>query len=107
MISYSTREMAGYVSVENRGMGECVKVHVLIVNQNILLRPVNLYPAWLRLVLTWIIPVGLMTTIPAQAISGELSPAMLLGCVVFALALLSGASLMFHWGLRRYTGVSS
>ena len=69
--------------------------------------PLGLYPAWLRLVLTWIIPVGLMTTIPAQAINGELSPGMLLGCVVFALALLFGASLMFHWGLRKYTGVSS
>jgi ABC-2 type transport system permease protein len=69
--------------------------------------PVGLYSAWLRLVLTWIIPVGLMTTIPVQAISGELSPVMLLGCVAFALALLSGASLAFHWGLRKYIGVSS
>jgi ABC-2 type transport system permease protein len=69
--------------------------------------PVGLYPAWLRLVLTWIIPVGLMTTIPVQAINGELSPGMLLGCVVFALTLLFGASLMFHWGLQKYTSASS
>ncbi|MFL5704936.1 MAG: ABC-2 family transporter protein [Ktedonobacteraceae bacterium] len=88
-------------------MSECVKVHVLIANQDILLRPVGLYLAWLRLVLTGIIPVGLMTTIPAQAIRGELSPGMLLGCVVFALTLRSGASLAFHWGLLKYTGVSS
>ena len=36
--------------------------------------PVGLYSGWLRLVLTWIIPVGLMTTIPAQALVGTLSP---------------------------------
>ncbi|MFL5624205.1 MAG: ABC transporter permease [Ktedonobacteraceae bacterium] len=69
--------------------------------------PMGLYPAWLRLVLTWIIPVGLMTTIPTQAISGELSLGMLMACVVFALALLVGASLVFHKGLQKYTSASS
>ena len=34
--------------------------------------PVGLYPGWLRLVLTWIVPVGVMTTIPAQALTGTL-----------------------------------
>ena len=31
--------------------------------------PVGVYPGWLRMVLTWIIPVGLMTTLPAQALT--------------------------------------
>ena len=33
--------------------------------------PVGLYPGWLRLVMTWIVPVGVMTTVPAQALTGE------------------------------------
>jgi ABC-2 type transport system permease protein len=36
--------------------------------------PVDLYPGWLRLVLTWIVPVGLMTTIPARALTQGIPP---------------------------------
>lgn len=69
--------------------------------------PVGLYPGWLRLVLTWIIPVGLMTTVPAQALTGDLSPVLLAGVLVFSLAALVGASWLFRLGLRRYTSASS
>jgi ABC-2 type transport system permease protein len=69
--------------------------------------PVGIYPGWLRLVLTWIIPVGLMTTIPAQALDGTLSPGMLIGALIFALAALVGASALFRRGLRKYASASS
>lgn len=69
--------------------------------------PVGLYPGWLRLVLTWIIPVGLMTTIPAQALTGELSAGMLAGSAALAAALVVGASALFRAGLRRYASASS
>ncbi len=69
--------------------------------------PVGIYPGWLRLVLTWIIPVGLMTTVPAQALAGDLVPATLLGSVALAAALLAAASLLFRIGLRRYASASS
>jgi ABC-2 type transport system permease protein len=69
--------------------------------------PVGLYPGWLRLVLTWIVPVGIMTTIPAQALTGDLSSGMLIGSVALALALLVGASALFRLGLRRYASASS
>ena len=41
--------------------------------------PVGMYPGWLRLVLTWIVPVGVITTVPAQALTGALSPPALAG----------------------------
>jgi ABC-2 type transport system permease protein len=69
--------------------------------------PVGLYPGWLRLVLTWIIPVGLMTTIPAQALSGTLSWGWLLITLGFTLAVLLGASWLFRQGLKKYTSASS
>lgn len=68
--------------------------------------PVGLYAGWLQLVLTWIIPVGVMTTLPAQAITGALSPATLIGGIILALLLVTGASALFHIGLRRYTSAS-
>jgi viologen exporter family transport system permease protein len=69
--------------------------------------PVGLYPGWLRLVLTWIVPVGVMTTVPAQALSGTLSPGMLLGSVGLAAAFFVGATILFRTGLRRYASASS
>ena len=69
--------------------------------------PVGLYPGWLRLILTWIIPVGLMTTIPAQALSGTLSWGWLLTTLGFTLAVLVGASWLFRQGLKKYTSASS
>ena len=69
--------------------------------------PVGLYPGWLRLILTWIIPVGLMTTIPAQAISGNLSWQWMILTLIFTLGALIGASWLFRQGLKRYTSASS
>jgi ABC-2 type transport system permease protein len=69
--------------------------------------PVGLYPGWLRLVLTWVLPVGIMTTVPAQALTGELASEMLVGSVALAGALFIGASGLFRFGLRRYASASS
>jgi ABC-2 type transport system permease protein len=69
--------------------------------------PVGLYPGWLRLVLTWVVPVGIMTTVPAQALTGELPARMLIGSVALATALLVGSSALFRSGLRRYASASS
>ena len=67
--------------------------------------PVGLYPGWLRLLLTWVVPVGIMTTVPAEALTGALSPSRLAGST--ALALLIGASALFRFGVRRYASASS
>ncbi len=69
--------------------------------------PVGLYPGWLRLALTWVIPVGVITTVPAQALTGTLPPGMLVGSLALAFAFLVGASAIFRSGLRRYASASS
>ncbi len=69
--------------------------------------PVGVYPGWLRLVLTWVIPLGLITTLPAQALSGDWSPGVLVGSLVTALILFVGASVLFRGGLKRYASASS
>ncbi|CAA9295748.1 MAG: hypothetical protein AVDCRST_MAG77-5125 [uncultured Chloroflexi bacterium] len=67
----------------------------------------DLYPACLRVVLTWIVPVGVMTTVPAQALTGVASPATLAGAVGVSVVLVLAAIAFFRFGLRRYTGASS
>jgi ABC-2 type transport system permease protein len=69
--------------------------------------PIGLYPGWLRLVLTWVVPVGIMTTVPAQALTGELSGGTLIGSVALAVVSLVAASALFRFGLRRYASASS
>jgi ABC-2 type transport system permease protein len=69
--------------------------------------PVGLYPGWLRLVMTWVVPVGLMTTVPAQALTGALPAGMLAGGAAVTAAFVAGAMVLFRTGLRRYASASS
>jgi ABC-2 type transport system permease protein len=69
--------------------------------------PVGLYPGWLRLVLTWIIPVGMITTIPAQALTGSLQPMMLVASLVISSGLTLLASWFFRRAVWRYKSASS
>lgn len=69
--------------------------------------PLGLYPGWLRLVLTWIVPVGVITTIPAQALIGALSIPALLTSLGLAVVLVTAASFLFRRGLLRYASASS
>ena len=69
--------------------------------------PVNLYPSWIRLVLTWIVPVGVMTTVPVRALTGMLTPALFLGSLALAAAMFVGATVIFRMGVARYASASS
>ena len=69
--------------------------------------PVNLYPSWIRLVLTWIVPLGVMTTVPVRALTGVLAPELFVGSLVLGAALFIGATVLFRTGLRRYASASS
>jgi ABC-2 type transport system permease protein len=69
--------------------------------------PVDLYPGWLRVTLSTVVPIGIAVTVPAQAIAGRLD------WVGFG-AMLGGTVITFwfagwFWrrGLRSYTGASA
>ncbi len=69
--------------------------------------PVHLYPGWLRLVLVWIVPVGFVTSVPAQALTGDVSLLTVVGGLTMAGIAFVGASALFRTGLRRYASASS
>lgn len=69
--------------------------------------PVGVYPGYLRWLLTWLVPVGLITTIPAEALGGDLNRAMIWGSLGFAVGLLFVASQVFRKGVSRYASASS
>jgi ABC-2 type transport system permease protein len=57
--------------------------------------------------MTWVVPVGVMTTIPAQALTGDLPGGTLTGGAIVTLVFLVGATVLFRTGLRRYASASS
>ncbi len=69
--------------------------------------PATVYPPWLRLIVTFVVPIAVATTVPVQALRGELSwwqVLMFLGVAVLAVLF---SLRMWRAGVRRYSGASS
>lgn len=69
--------------------------------------PVGIYPVWLRTTLTFLVPVAFATTVPAEALSGRITPEALIGAVVLAIVLNGLARALWSVGVRHYAGASA
>ena len=69
--------------------------------------PVTVYPVWLRIIVTFIIPIAVATTVPLQALRGELDLQRVLIFVVIGIASFWISSRVWKAGLKRYSGASS
>lgn len=69
--------------------------------------PSTSYPVWLRLIVTFVVPVALATTVPVQALRGELSVGQVLLYLLVAAASLAVAWRVWQAGVRRYSSASS
>lgn len=69
--------------------------------------PINIYHPLVRRLLTYVVPVAFISTIPAQALTRGVSPALLVGGVVAAAAATWLAVSAWNAGLRRYTSATS
>lgn len=69
--------------------------------------PVTVYPPWLRLIITFIIPIAVATTVPMQALRGDLRWWQVLLFVALSAACVLAATLVWRSGVRRYSGASS
>lgn len=69
--------------------------------------PATVYPAWLRIIVTFIIPIALATTIPLQALRGELGTTQVLIFLLVSLISFIVASRVWKAGLKQYSGASS
>lgn len=69
--------------------------------------PSTVYPTWMRLIVTFVVPVAVATTVPLQALRGELS-AVQVGLFLTVSALLFlAASRIWKAGVQKYSGASS
>jgi ABC-2 type transport system permease protein len=69
--------------------------------------PVDVYPGWLRVTLSTVVPIGVAVTVPAQAIGGRLDPVGLAMMVAGSAFVWWFASWFWRIGLRNYTGASA
>ncbi len=69
--------------------------------------PVGIYPRWLQLGLTFIIPVAFAVTIPAEALTSRLTPLLLLGTIGLTIFFSIVTRIIWHLGLKNYSGASA
>lgn len=69
--------------------------------------PVGIYPTWLRIALTFIIPVAFAVTVPAEALTGRLSFQTWLGALALTIVLFIASRALLKFGLRSYSGASA
>jgi ABC-2 type transport system permease protein len=69
--------------------------------------PSSVYPAWLRIIVTFVIPVAVATTVPLQALRGELNGWQILLFVGVSAASFLLASRVWKAGVKKYSGASS
>jgi ABC-2 type transport system permease protein len=69
--------------------------------------PVTIYPGWLRISLTFLVPIAFAVTVPAEAITSRLTIETLALAAAFAVALSLFTRWWWRFGLRRYSGASA
>ena len=69
--------------------------------------PVDVYPGWLRVTLSTVVPIGVAVTIPAQAVAGRLDNLGLALMIVGGIVVFAFAGWFWRLGLRNYTGASA
>jgi len=69
--------------------------------------PVTVYPFALRLILTFLVPLAVAITVPAQGITSRLTGQTLAMAAAFTAALVGATRWFWKRGLRRYSGASA
>jgi ABC-2 type transport system permease protein len=69
--------------------------------------PVPIFPGWMRPVLTFVVPIAFAVTVPAQALTGQLSLGGAALSVGVAVLFLAASRVFWLVALRRYTGASA
>lgn len=69
--------------------------------------PIGIYPGPLRLVLTWVLPIGFIVSVPAEALVQKADPLMLAAGAVLMIVLFTVATIFFNRSLHKYSSASS
>jgi viologen exporter family transport system permease protein len=69
--------------------------------------PVTIYPGWLRIGLTYLVPIAFAVTVPAEALTSRLTVETLAIAAAFSVVLVLVTRWTWRTGLRHYSGASA
>jgi ABC-2 type transport system permease protein len=69
--------------------------------------PVTIYPGWMQVMLTFLVPVAFAVTVPSQAVVGRLTLQTLMGALGVAALMLFVSRRFWRIGIRHYSGASA
>lgn len=69
--------------------------------------PVTVYPVGLKLVLTYLVPIGFAVTVPAESLTGRLTWTRMAVTALFLVVVFTVTRLVWRAGTRRYSGASA
>ena len=69
--------------------------------------PVSIYPGWLRIGVTFLVPIAFAITVPAEAVTSRLDWSTVALALGFAAALIAFTRWWWRFGLRHYSGASA
>lgn len=69
--------------------------------------PVGIYPGWLKMILTTVVPIGIAVTMPASVITGHFNVQTAYLSMMVGLGFVGVSRLLWNMGLKRYSGASS
>ncbi|MGH2532070.1 MAG: ABC transporter permease [Thermomicrobiales bacterium] len=69
--------------------------------------PISIYPGWLRISLTVLIPVAFAVTVPAESLTGRLTATTMMTTLALAAGFVAVTRWFWRFGLKHYTGASA
>lgn len=69
--------------------------------------PVTIYPDWLRVGLTFLVPVAFAVTVPVEALTNRLTPWTIVGAIGLTIFFTLAARFIWQLGVRSYSGASA
>lgn len=69
--------------------------------------PVRIYPGWLQILLTFLVPIAFAVTVPAEALTGRLTTETAAGALLVAGLMVAGSRAFWQYGVRHYGGASA
>ncbi len=69
--------------------------------------PVTVYPIWLRLLLTYLVPLGFAITVPSESLTGRLTLTRFGVTAAFVVLAFAATRSIWRRGTRRYSGASA
>ncbi len=102
--------MAFHIAVLSLGIITLEVDHMIMIYRDLVSMgrlPIDIYKEPLKSILTFVVPVGLMVSVPAKAILGLISPMGVISSLIFGIALFMLTLKFWTYALKKYSSASS